>query len=136
MKRSFIDTNVLVYANDARDSQKQEEAAALIAGHLREGSGVISMQVLQEYANTALAKLHQDEDVVLRLLHLLGRMTVVTPSPRLLRRQIELRKVYDINFWDAGIVAAAEESDCDEILSEDFNTGQYYAGILTVSPFL
>lgn len=135
MKRVFLDSNVLLYANDARDSQKQDVAANLIASHLRDGSGVISIQVQQEYANVALTKLHQHDDVVLRIVHLLGKMAAVTASSRLLRRQIELRKIYSISFWDAGIVAAAEEADCDTILSEDFNPGQFYAGIRVVNPF-
>jgi predicted nucleic acid-binding protein len=62
-------------------------------------------------------------------------MKVVAASPSLVRRAVELRKVYNVGFWDAGIIAAAEESECDRIMTEDFNPGQYYGGILIVNPF-
>ena len=42
---------------------------------------------------------------------------------------------YNISFWDACIVTAAEHANCDVILSEDLNTGQFYSGIATENPF-
>ena len=57
MIRCFIDTNVILYANDRRGKKKQDLAVDLIARMIREGNGVISIQVLQEYANVALNKL-------------------------------------------------------------------------------
>lgn len=134
-ERLFLDTNVIIYASDPRDTAKQTRAAEIVAQCLREETGVVSTQVLQEYASVALTKLRQDEAVVLRILHLLEKLTVVPTSPRLIRRQVELRRVYGISFWDAGIVVAAEEAGCERLLGEDFNAGQYYSGILAVNPF-
>ncbi len=135
MARNFIDTNVVVYANDSRDIAKQRRAVDLIATAIREGSGVLSTQVLQEYANVAVSKLGQRQDVVLRQLRLLERLQVVQQTPELIRRAVELRGVYGISFWDASVVAAAEAEKCDRIFSEDLNTGQFYAGIVVVNPF-
>jgi predicted nucleic acid-binding protein len=135
MARNFIDTNILVYANDSRDPGKQQQAIALIANAMRDGNGVISTQVLQEYANVAVSKLGQRQDVVLRQLRLLERLHVVQLTPELIRRAVELRGLYGISFWDASIVAAAEADRCDTILSEDLNTGQFCAGIVAVNPF-
>ena len=47
--RSFFDTNVLVYTDDKASATKWRSALALLAEHTRSGSGVISMQVVQEY---------------------------------------------------------------------------------------
>ncbi len=135
MSRDFIDTNVVVYANDARDAVKQQRALVLVADAIRCGSGVISTQVLQEYANVALAKLGQRQDVVLRQLALLERLTVVPQTPALVRRAVELRGLYGIAFWDAAIVAAAEHADCARILSEDLNAGQFYGAVRVENPF-
>jgi len=135
MARNFIDTNVVVYANDSHDVAKQRRAVELIATAIREGSGVLSTQVLQEYANVAVSKLGQRQDVVLRQLRLLERLHVVPQTPELIRRAVELRGVYGISFWDASVVAAAEAEKCDRIYSEDLNTGQFYAGIVVVNPF-
>ncbi len=50
MSKSFIDTNIIIYANDARDEAKQKTALGIVAHHMKSGTGVISTQVLQEYA--------------------------------------------------------------------------------------
>jgi predicted nucleic acid-binding protein len=135
MKRDFIDTNIIIYANDTRDAAKQTFALNLIADAIRENTGVISIQVLQEYANVALTKLGQRQEMVLRQLALLENIHVVTPTPAMVRRSVELRSLYGISFWDAGIVAAAEHAGCARILSEDLNTGQFYGGVTVTNPF-
>jgi len=53
----FLDTNIFVYANDGRDAAKQGQAIALVTRELREANGVVSTQVLMEYAAVAMAKL-------------------------------------------------------------------------------
>ena len=135
MKQYFVDTNVVVYANDGRSRAKQDRAIETITRLMHRQNGVISFQVMQEYANTALLKLKQAPNVVLRQLNLLQAFRVVLPFTGLVRRQIEIRETYRIGFWDAGIVAAAEEAQCDVILSEDLSEGQLYAGIELVNPF-
>jgi len=54
---AFFDTNVLVYADDASSPEKRERAIALFAEHLRRGTAVVSLQVLQEYFAAATRKL-------------------------------------------------------------------------------
>ena len=135
MKRCFVDTNVVVYANDRSDPPRQERAIALVEGVLHHRNGVISIQVMQEYASMALGKLSQDASVVLRQLRLLENMIVVQPTADLVRRSVEIHLAYRTSFWDAGILAAAEASHCDLVLSEDLNAGQLYAGIKVINPF-
>jgi predicted nucleic acid-binding protein len=135
MKQSFIDSNIIVYANDARDKEKQAIALNVITEHMKSGTGVISTQVLQEYAHVALNKLHQRQDVILRQLVLLEEMTVIQQSPALIRRAIEIKAAYQISFWDACIIAAAEHAKCNVILSEDMNASQFYSGIVMQNPF-
>lgn len=135
MIRSFIDTNVIVYANDTRDSVKQRLAIEVIHQGIISRTAVISIQVLQEYASVALTKLGQREDVVLRQLDLLGNLEVVEPKHSSVCRAVELKKLYGISFWDSLIIASAEESRCGQIISEDLNPGQFYAGATVVNPF-
>ena len=61
--RSFFDTNVLIYADDKADARKQKTAIALVAEHRRAGTGVVSMQVLQEYFVTVTRKLGLDSAI-------------------------------------------------------------------------
>jgi len=135
MSRFFIDTNIIVYANDARDEMKQARALELVAEYMKSGMGVVSTQVLQEYAHVALNKLHQRQDVILRQLVLLEELNVIQQSPALIRRAVEIKAAYQVNFWDACIIAAAEHAKCHCILSEDMNTGQFYSGISMQNPF-
>lgn len=135
MKQAFIDTNIVVYANDGRVKAKQDRAIEIVTRLMRSRSGVVSIQVLQEYANTALSKLGQKPDAVLRQMRIMEALRLVSPSPDMIRRQVEIRETYRIGFWDAGIVAAAEEARCDVILSEDLNDGQFYAGVPVANPF-
>jgi predicted nucleic acid-binding protein len=134
LKKIFIDTNLIVYANDNRDTQKQRKAIELIEKLMNDGLGVISSQVLQEYANTALIKLNQQHTIVLRQLMLLESFEVVLLKPALIRRAIEIRSAYAISFWDSCIISAAESAGCDSIYSEDLNAGQYYSGIKLSNP--
>ncbi len=131
----FIDTNVLIYANDARDPNKQNQAIQLVSQLMRDDTGVLSTQVMQEYAHVALSKLGQRQDVVIRQLFILETFQVIGQTPELIRRAIEIRSAYCIGFWDACIISAAEKAGCATIYSEDLNAGQFYSGIIVQNPF-
>lgn len=130
----FIDTNILVYANDRNAEEKQARCIDVVAELMRTRQGVVSIQVLQEYACTALKKLHQSTEVVLRQIKLLESFEVVIPEPQTVIRAVEIQCRSQISFWDAAIVAAAEQAKCNVILSEDLNEEQYYAGIPVMNP--
>lgn len=131
----FLDTNIIVYANDKRDKHKQKRCVELIANALQTRQATVSTQVFFEYANVALSKLGQGSAVVRRQIELLSSLHVVPQSAALAMRAVEIKELYGISFWDASIVAAAEAGRCTRILSEDLNAGQSYCGILLVDPF-
>jgi predicted nucleic acid-binding protein len=122
----FLDTNILIYAVDERDSAKHDRAIEAVEGCLGDGSGVISTQVLQEFASVALSKLHQKVDIVLAELSALEAMEVVQLTPALIRRAVEFYSLHQINYWDALIVVAAEAARCTQLWSEDFTPGSLY----------
>ena len=62
MEKIFLDTNIIIYANDERDKVKQDKALQLITNLMKTNNGTISTQVLQEYASVALRKLHQKHE--------------------------------------------------------------------------
>jgi predicted nucleic acid-binding protein len=134
--RTFIDTNVIVYANDDAEPEKQAKALDLVCGLLESGEGVISTQVLSEYAAVALAKLGQAEAVVIHQLHYLESMAVTLVQGDIVRRAVEISRLYGTSFWDSQIIAAAEASGCQTLLSEDLNPGQHYAQVICRNPFV
>ena len=135
MKKAFLDTNVLIYANDARDPEKQARAIEVVTDSMRQGSGVISTQVLQEYAVVAVEKLGQDLEVVLRQLLLLESLEVVQITPELVRRGLEIQARHHIAYWDGAIIAAAEHAKCSTLLSEDLSAGRLYGTVRVENPF-
>jgi len=135
MNKIFLDTNIIVYANDNRDTAKQDVALEIIGSQMANGVGVISTQVMQEYASVALGKLGLPADVVARQLALLEAFEVIRVEPATVSRAVELCRVYQLSFWDACILSAAESAGCSQLLSEDLNTGQLYSGIRVVNPF-
>ena len=54
---AFFDSNIFVYTDDSSSPEKQEQAINLFSAHLRDGTAVISLQVLQEYFSAATRKL-------------------------------------------------------------------------------
>jgi hypothetical protein len=82
-----------------------------------------------------LSKLGQNAAVVRRQIELLSSLPVIPQSAALAIRATEIKELYGISFWDAGIVAAAEAGHCTRILSEDLNAGQVYCGVRLVNPF-
>lgn len=134
MEKIFIDSNIIVYSNDKKDLPKQRKAIQTIKTLMIQENGVISTQVLQEYAFVAIKKLKQPYNVVLRQLKLLESFEIINQSPEQIRRAVEIMHSYKIGFWDACIISNAEQANCSTIFSEDLNTGQFYSGILVVNP--
>ncbi len=132
----FLDTNILVYAYDPSDPQKQRIAQDLVRKALA-GESQVSAQVLAEFAATLLHKMQppaRAEDVA-AVLDALGPIAVVSPDADVVRRAVEVRGKYGVHFYDGMIVAAAERGGCGRIWSEDLNPGQKYFGIAVENPF-
>lgn len=133
--RSFIDTNVLIYADSADAGDKQSRASALIAQYLRDGDGVISTQVLHEFVNAAIRKLALPLDLVRARVRLYSRFETVSASPAAVLDALDLHALHTISFWDALILQAARQSGCVQVLTEDLQAGAVIGGVRVVNPF-
>ncbi len=131
----FLDTNVLVYAVDGRDSRKKRVAAELVEAAIEGEDYRISAQVLFEFANICQRKLGVVAAEVLKLLDALSFIPIVNQTAPLVSRAVEIKALYGISLQDAMIVAAAEKAGCDELMSEDLADGQLYVGIRVRNPF-
>ena len=132
----FLDSNILVYAVDPRDARKHDLAAQIVDTAIDSACARISAQVLFEFSNICLKKLQMQPDAVLKLLDSLSYIETVDQTPDLVTRSVEIRALYGISLQDAMIVAAAEKARCNELLSEDLNDGQLYAGVRVRNPFV
>jgi predicted nucleic acid-binding protein len=133
--RSFFDTNVLVYADDKSKPTKQRRALTLVADHRRAGTGVVSLQVLQEYFVTITKKLQVDPGIARRKVELLAEFDVATPELADILAAIDLHRLHGFSFWDALVLRAAKQAGCSVLFSEDFQAGREIDGIHVVNPF-
>jgi predicted nucleic acid-binding protein len=134
--RSFFDTNVLVYADDKAAPAKQRRALELVAEHRRAGTGVVSLQVLQEYFVTATRKLGVEASIVRRKIELLAEFDVAAPDVADILAAIDLHRLHGLSFWDALILRAAKQAGCSVLLSENFQQSREIDGVRVVNPFL
>jgi predicted nucleic acid-binding protein len=132
--RSFFDTNVLVYADDAAAPAKQRRAIDLIAEHRRARTGVLSLQVLQEYFVTVTRKLHVDAAVARRKVELLSEFDVAAPEVSDILAAIDLHRLHGFSFWDALILRAAKQAGCSVLFSEDMQQAREIDGVRIVNP--
>ena len=133
--RSFIDTNVLVYAQ-ASDAPTKQRAALAVLKRLYEGAdGVLSTQVLQEYCNVALKKLRLPVQQVRAQLDLYEQFEVIQVTPAIIRVGLDLHQTRSVSFYDALILASAQTAGCGVLFSEDMNTGEVIGGVRIVNPF-
>ncbi len=133
--RSFFDTNVLIYADDKSAPAKQRKTLDLVAEHRRAGTGVVSLQVLQEYFVTVTRKLHVDASVARRKVELLAEFDVAAPEVADVLAAIDLHRLHNFSFWDALILRAAKQSGCSALFSEDMQGSREIDGIKIVNPF-
>lgn len=92
-ERSFLDTNVLVYSDDNASASKQKRALQLIAEHRRARTGVVSLQVLQEYFVTITRKLQVDARTARRKVELLAEFDVASPQVSDILAAIDLHRL-------------------------------------------
>jgi predicted nucleic acid-binding protein len=136
--RTFVDTNVLIYAHDVDAGRKHDIAKAVLRDLWAERAGVLSSQVLQEFYVNATRKLKaplakpQARSVVET--YAAWCVDGITPADVSAAFQLEDRA--QIGFWDALILAVAVRSGARRVLSEDLNSGQAIAGLIIHNPFV
>lgn len=132
---AFLDTNILVYAFDRSDEEKQSAAQQLLQDPYAEF--VISSQVLSEFYVVTTRKLtpplgHQDAVHAVRLLR---NLPVVAVDGSLVAAAIDTASASSISLWDAQIIEAASRAGCSALLTEDLNDGQIIGGVEVRNPF-
>jgi predicted nucleic acid-binding protein len=75
-------------------------------------------------------------DANILLEELAGNYPVLTPTPSLVFRALDLTQRYQIRYYDAAILAAAQELGCQTLYTEDLNHGQTYDTVQVINPFI
>lgn len=134
----FVDTNVLVYARDPGQPDKQALAETWME-HLWASPGArVSTQVLNEYYITVTRKLPEPltQEAARADVADLARWEPVGVDGDLVAAAWDIEDRFGFHFWDALVVAAAQRAGCDALLTEDLQDGQDLDGVRVVNPFL
>jgi len=132
----FVDSNVLLYAVDEVDPEKQRLARNWRAELWKNRRGRVSFQVLGEFYVNAVRKQPAARDEARAEVRDLLAWNPVVTDTALLERGWKLQDRYRLSYWDALIVAAAKAASCRYLLTEDLQAGQQLDGIEVVNPFL
>ena len=136
--RILADTNVLVYAYDRSEPQKQIRALEVLDRLAVSRVGVISTQVLAEFFVAVTRKIETPlsvSEAYVRVKNYLQAWTVLNLTGMIVLEAARGVREHQFNFWDAQIWAAARLNQIPIVFSEDFNVGAVTEGVHFVNPF-
>lgn len=134
--KTFVDTNILIYAHDVDAGRKNTIANARLRDLWDSGTGIVSAQVLQEFYVNVTRKIPNPltKDRAREVIHNYAQWCTETTIGELYSA-FRIEDNVKIGFWDALIIASAAKAGADWILSEDLSAGQRIAGVLVENPF-
>jgi predicted nucleic acid-binding protein len=132
----FVDTNILLYAisRDPAEQDKAKRANDILADR----DLALSVQVLQEFYVQATRAGRPDaieHSQAVRLIESFRRFAVQDLTSGIMLAALGTRQRFRLSYWDAAIIEAARAMGCTQVLSEDLNDGQDYAGVGVTNPF-
>lgn len=134
--RSFVDTNLLVYAHDVSAGVKHQRARELIESLWGDRSGVLSTQVLQElYVSLRKARRPLPAPEARQVVADYLRWEIVVNTGDSVLEAVDIETRYRLSFWDALIVQASMASGAERLYSEDLSHGQVYGTVRVINPF-
>ena len=135
--RAFFDSNVIVYAISTSDPVKSKRARALLGSAVENRRGVVSAQVLGETFVTLTRKIPKPlpREAAFADIKALSCLRIVPLTGDLVFRAVELQGEHQLSYWDALIVAAAEDAGCTVLWSEDLSDGRVYGSVMVRNPF-
>jgi predicted nucleic acid-binding protein len=133
--KTFLDSNVLAYAQDKGAPTKRSRSRDLIISLAKSGDGVISTQVMQEFYIAATRKLGVEPIAAKGILKTFSLFEVVQVTPELIHEAIDCSILNTLSFWDSLVLAAAASAGCTTLYTEDLNDGQTILGVKIHNPF-
>jgi predicted nucleic acid-binding protein len=135
--KTFLDTNIVIYAYDASAGLKHEIARQIMTDLWTSGNGILSTQVLQEFYVNLTRKIPKplDLDLARQIVADLLKWDVVVNGGDSILDAIDIQKRHNFSFWDAMIISSAVTGGAVTLLSEDLTDGQIIGGVAIRNPF-
>jgi predicted nucleic acid-binding protein len=134
----LVDTNLLVYAYDRSEHDKQGKARDILEGLESRGTGVLSTQVLGEFYWALTRKLVEPlapQEAYRELEHFLRAWATLRITEHIILEAAGGCVRHQLRFWDAEIWATAKLNQIPRVLSEDFQHGRRIEGVEFFNPF-
>jgi predicted nucleic acid-binding protein len=131
----FLDTNVILYMYAEEDKGKQAKAKELFQRYATSSRMLLSTQVVQEFYAVGSRKLRMPRPKMMEIVASLLGSPLVVLGPAEIVSAIQIEERYNISFWDALILAAAESGGAEVVYTEDLNDGQQYGSVTVRNPF-
>ena len=135
MAKTFVDTNVFVYALDEADERKHRIARKEIERVSDAGFAVVSTQILQELYNVVTRKLGHEPLKSKALVQEVAENELVVVDLVAIERAIDISILNSLSFWDSLLISAASMANCTDMLTEDMQHDSTIAGVRIVNPF-
>jgi predicted nucleic acid-binding protein len=133
--RCFVDSNVLIYSDDDEAGPKKDRAQALLKELILAKTGVLSLQVLQEYFSVSTKKLGLSTDEARQRIELFSQLDVVILRVQDLLAAVDLHRLHRFSIWDALVIRAALNAGCRILYTEDLQDGRRLEGLEIINPF-
>jgi predicted nucleic acid-binding protein len=101
--RTFLDTNILVYAYDQHEPQKQRKAQKLIIDGIEKENLLLSVQVLGEFFNVVTRHIPQPmtPDEAHEIITTISILPVQEIDLAMVNRAIDTHKTYQISYLES-----------------------------------
>jgi predicted nucleic acid-binding protein len=127
----FFDTNVIIYA--FREGDRRNETARMLLAR----GGLTGVQSLNEFVAVTRRKLGMSWTDIFRAL---DAICILCPSPvpltlEIHKRGLQIAERYEYHIYDSLLIAAALETSCTVLYSEDMQDGQVIGNLTIHNPF-
>ena len=133
--RIAFDTNILAYA-EGTNGEHLRQAAWNVIARIRSETLVVPAQVLGELFNVLEREAKDPRQAARKaILDWVDLFVVIDTASEILLNAVDLAVEHKFQIWDAVILSAASNADCQILLSEDMQDGFTWGGVTVVNPF-
>src|SRR5262245_9375436 len=133
--RTFVDSNVFLYAAEEGDPEKSLQAATWIRYLLRSGAGVANLQVMNEITNVLIKRVQMEAEQIFPIVDTYSLFGATALSEETVAAARLLHFETSFSWWDCLLLASAIELQCANFLSEDLQDQRQIRGLTIINPF-
>jgi predicted nucleic acid-binding protein len=136
--KHLVDTNVLVYAYDRSEPEKQTKAIVILDELVKNGTGILSPQVLSEFFTVVTRKFAvplTPQEGYTSISNYIRSWNMVDLTGLVVLEAARGVRDHRLSYWDSLIWATAKMNQIPTVLSEDFSHNLVLEGVRFTDPF-